>query len=102
MKVAILGAGALGSVVAAITPWNFPNAMITHKVAPALAAGCTVVVKPASMTPFSALALAVRPSRQVYRKCVTSTPLGQISSVKTSMRTEPSRVHWFGESQTGS
>ena len=46
-------------VVAAITPWNFPNAMITRKVAPALAVGCTVVVKPAEDTPLSALALAV-------------------------------------------
>ena len=46
-------------VVAAITPWNFPSAMITRKVAPALAAGCTVVLKPADLTPFSALALAV-------------------------------------------
>ncbi len=46
-------------VVAAITPWNFPNAMITRKVAPALAAGCTVVIKPAEDTPLSALALAV-------------------------------------------
>ncbi|TAL03268.1 MAG: NADP-dependent succinate-semialdehyde dehydrogenase I [Rhodospirillaceae bacterium] len=45
-------------VVAAITPWNFPAAMITRKVGPALAAGCTVVLKPASQTPFSALALA--------------------------------------------
>ncbi|MEO0470167.1 MAG: NAD-dependent succinate-semialdehyde dehydrogenase [Bacteroidota bacterium] len=45
-------------VVAAITPWNFPNAMITRKVAPALAAGCTVVIKPSELTPFSALALA--------------------------------------------
>jgi succinate-semialdehyde dehydrogenase/glutarate-semialdehyde dehydrogenase len=45
-------------VVAAITPWNFPSAMVTRKVAPALAAGCTVVVKPASSTPLSALALA--------------------------------------------
>jgi len=45
-------------VVAAITPWNFPNAMITRKAAPALAAGCTVVIKPASETPLSALALA--------------------------------------------
>ena len=46
-------------VVGAITPWNFPNAMITRKVGPALAAGCPVVLKPASQTPFSALALAV-------------------------------------------
>ncbi len=45
-------------VVAAITPWNFPNAMITRKIAPALAAGCTAVVKPAEDTPLSALALA--------------------------------------------
>ncbi|CDS99417.1 succinate-semialdehyde dehydrogenase I, NADP-dependent [Sphingobacterium sp. PM2-P1-29] len=45
-------------VVAAITPWNFPVAMITRKVAPALAAGCTIILKPASQTPFSAIALA--------------------------------------------
>ncbi|MDH3593936.1 MAG: NADP-dependent succinate-semialdehyde dehydrogenase [Rhodospirillales bacterium] len=45
-------------VVAAITPWNFPNAMITRKCAPALAAGCPVVIKPATYTPYSALALA--------------------------------------------
>ncbi|HET6376761.1 MAG TPA: NAD-dependent succinate-semialdehyde dehydrogenase [Methylocella sp.] len=46
-------------VAAAITPWNFPNAMITRKIAPALAAGCTTVVKPAEETPLSALALGV-------------------------------------------
>jgi len=46
-------------VVAAITPWNFPSAMITRKVAPALAAGCTVVIKPSELTPLSAMALAV-------------------------------------------
>src|SRR3546814_15412107 len=46
-------------VVAAITPWNFPAAMITRKIAPALAAGFAVVLKPASQTPFSALARAV-------------------------------------------
>ena len=45
-------------VVAAITPWNFPNAMITRKAGPALAAGCTIVIKPAAETPLSALALA--------------------------------------------
>ena len=45
-------------VVGAITPWNFPNAMITRKCAPALAVGCPVVVKPSELTPFSALALA--------------------------------------------
>ena len=46
-------------VCVAITPWNFPNAMITRKVSPALAAGCTIVLKPAEQTPLSALALAV-------------------------------------------
>jgi succinate-semialdehyde dehydrogenase/glutarate-semialdehyde dehydrogenase len=46
-------------VVAAVTPWNFPNAMITRKAGPAIAAGCPVVIKPASETPLSALALAV-------------------------------------------
>ena len=45
-------------VTAAITPWNFPSAMITRKAGPALAAGCTMVLKPASQTPYSALALA--------------------------------------------
>ncbi|WP_374292274.1 NAD-dependent succinate-semialdehyde dehydrogenase [Paenirhodobacter enshiensis] len=46
-------------VCAIITPWNFPNAMITRKVAPALAAGCTVVIKPSDFTPYSAIALGV-------------------------------------------
>ncbi|WP_407051522.1 NAD-dependent succinate-semialdehyde dehydrogenase [Methyloraptor flagellatus] len=46
-----------------VTPWNFPNAMITRKVAPALAAGCTVVIKPSELTPFSALALGVLAER---------------------------------------
>ncbi|MER9675766.1 NAD-dependent succinate-semialdehyde dehydrogenase [Mesorhizobium sp. M0208] len=50
-------------VCAIITPWNFPNAMIARKVAPALAAGCTVVIKPSEFTPFSALALAVLAER---------------------------------------
>jgi len=45
-------------VCAAITPWNFPSSMIARKIGPALAAGCTVIVKPASATPFSALAIA--------------------------------------------
>jgi succinate-semialdehyde dehydrogenase/glutarate-semialdehyde dehydrogenase len=57
-------------VVAAITPWNFPNAMITRKVSPALAAGCTVVVKPAEDTPLSALALAELADRAGFPKGV--------------------------------
>jgi succinate-semialdehyde dehydrogenase/glutarate-semialdehyde dehydrogenase len=63
-----------------ITPWNFPNAMITRKVAPALAAGCTVVIKPSEFTPYSALALAVLAER-------AGIPAGVINIV-TGMPTE--------------
>ena len=68
-------------VVAAVTPWNFPNAMITRKCAPALAAGCTVVIKPAEDTPLSALALAELAERAgipagVFNVVTTSSPAG--------------------------
>ncbi len=59
-------------VTAAITPWNFPNAMITRKVAPALAAGCAIVVKPAEMTPLSALAMGVLADRAGLPKGILS------------------------------
>ena len=64
-------------VVAAITPWNFPSAMITRKVAPALAAGCTVVLKPAEETPISGLALAVLAER-------AGLPAGVLNVIPTS------------------
>lgn len=67
-------------VCAAITPWNFPAAMITRKAAPALAAGCTMIVKPASQTPLSALALVLLAERAGVPKgvlsCVTGSPAG--------------------------
>lgn len=69
-------------VVAAITPWNFPNAMITRKVAPALAAGCTVVLKPAEDTPFSALALAVLAEE-------AGVPAGVLNIVTGSLESAP-------------
>ncbi len=59
-------------VAAAITPWNFPNAMITRKVGPALAAGCSIVVRPAALTPLSALALGVLADRAGLPKGVLS------------------------------
>jgi succinate-semialdehyde dehydrogenase/glutarate-semialdehyde dehydrogenase len=59
-------------VAAAITPWNFPNAMITRKVAPALAAGCAIIVRPATLTPLSALALGVLADRAGLPKGVLS------------------------------
>jgi succinate-semialdehyde dehydrogenase / glutarate-semialdehyde dehydrogenase len=64
-------------VCAAITPWNFPNAMVTRKVAPALAAGCTIVLKPSELTPFSALALAVLAERVGFPPGVLNIVTGQ-------------------------
>src|SRR5436309_5472833 len=64
-------------VCAAITPWNFPNAMITRKIAPALAAGCTIVLKPSELTPFSALALAVLAERIGFPAGVINIVTGQ-------------------------
>ncbi|THH39734.1 NAD-dependent succinate-semialdehyde dehydrogenase [Neolewinella litorea] len=72
-------------VVAAITPWNFPVAMITRKVAPALAAGCTVVVKPAEDTPLCALALA-------YLAAEAGLPPGVLNVVTSSRPTEVGRI----------
>ena len=74
-------------VVAAITPWNFPIAMITRKVAPALAAGCTVVAKPAPETPLCALALAVLAKRAGFPDGVFNVITGdavEIGSIFTS------------------
>ena len=68
-------------VVAAITPWNFPAAMITRKVAPALAVGCTVVCKPASETPLTALALAVLAERAGIPKGVLNVVTGKASVI---------------------
>ena len=68
-------------VCAAVTPWNFPAAMIIRKVAPALAAGCTIVVKPASQTPLSALALAVLAERAGVPPGVLSVVTGKASAV---------------------
>jgi succinate-semialdehyde dehydrogenase/glutarate-semialdehyde dehydrogenase len=69
-------------VCAAITPWNFPAAMITRKVAPALAAGCTVVIKPAEQTPLTALALAELAQRAGF-------PAGVINVVTASAASAP-------------
>ena len=75
-------------IVAAITPWNFPNAMITRKIAPALAAGCTVVIKPAHQTPLSALALAALVEKAGFPKgvfnVITSDTAKEIGNELTS------------------
>lgn len=76
-------------VVAAITPWNFPNAMITRKAGPALAAGCTFVVKPAAETPLSALALAELAERAGIPAGVFSVITGKASEIGGEMTSNP-------------
>lgn len=76
-------------VCAAITPWNFPAAMITRKTAPALAAGCTVVLKPASATPFTALALAELAGRAGIPRGVFNVVTGDARAIGTELATNP-------------
>jgi succinate-semialdehyde dehydrogenase/glutarate-semialdehyde dehydrogenase len=76
-------------VVAAITPWNFPNAMITRKCAPALAAGCTVLIKPSEMTPLSALALAVLAERAGIPAGVFNVLTGMPAGIGGEMTASP-------------
>src|SRR3712207_4795288 len=68
-------------VCAAITPWNFPNGMITRKAGPALAAGCTMVLKPAAQTPLSAFALAVLAERAGVPKGAFSVVTGEAKPI---------------------
>jgi succinate-semialdehyde dehydrogenase/glutarate-semialdehyde dehydrogenase len=90
-------------VCAAITPWNFPAAMITRKVGPALAAGCTMVSKPASATPFSALALAELAERAGVPKGVFSVVTGSAAAVGGEMTANPlvRKVTFTGSTEVG-
>ena len=90
-------------VCAAITPWNFPAAMITRKVGPALASGCTMVVKPASQTPLSALALMVLAERAGIPSGVLSVVTGAASEVGTEMATNPlvRKLTFTGSTEVG-
>ncbi len=76
-------------VVAAITPWNFPNAMIARKAAPALAAGCTIVIKPASETPLSAFAMAELAERAGIPAGVINVVAGGSSDIGTELTSNP-------------
>lgn len=76
-------------VVAAITPWNFPAAMITRKCGPALAAGCGFVVRPASETPFSALALAVLAEEAGIPAGVFNVVTGQSRPIGAELTSNP-------------
>jgi len=90
-------------VCAAVTPWNFPAAMITRKVAPALAAGCTIVVKPASQTPLSALALAVLAERAGVPPGVLSVVTGKASAVGGELTANPMvrKLSFTGSTEVG-
>jgi succinate-semialdehyde dehydrogenase/glutarate-semialdehyde dehydrogenase len=90
-------------VVACITPWNFPLAMITRKAGPAIAAGCTVVLKPASQTPFSALALAELAERAGIPKGVLNVMTGAASEIGGELTSNPlvRKLSFTGSTETG-
>ena len=90
-------------VVGAITPWNFPNAMITRKCGPALAAGCTVVCKPASETPYSALALAELGERAGIPKGVFNVVTGSAKDIGAELTSNPivRKITFTGSTEIG-
>jgi succinate-semialdehyde dehydrogenase/glutarate-semialdehyde dehydrogenase len=90
-------------VAACITPWNFPLAMITRKAGPAIAAGCTVVLKPASQTPFSALALAELAERAGIPKGVFNVVTGSASEIGGELTGNPivKKLSFTGSTEVG-
>jgi succinate-semialdehyde dehydrogenase / glutarate-semialdehyde dehydrogenase len=90
-------------VVAAITPWNFPSAMITRKAGPALAAGCTMVLKPATQTPLSALALAELAQRAGIPKGVFNVITGSATAIGGEMTGNPTvrKLTFTGSTEVG-
>ncbi|MEK6245060.1 MAG: NADP-dependent succinate-semialdehyde dehydrogenase [Pseudomonadota bacterium] len=90
-------------VAAMITPWNFPNAMITRKAGPALAAGCTVVLKPAGATPFSALALAELAERAGIPKGVFNVITGDSKTIGAELCANPTvrKLSFTGSTEIG-
>ncbi len=90
-------------VVAAITPWNFPAAMITRKAGPALAAGCTFVCKPATQTPYSALALAELADRAGIPKGVLNIVTGKATEIGGEMTSNPQvrKLTFTGSTEIG-
>ncbi len=90
-------------VVACITPWNFPLAMITRKAGPALGAGCTVVIKPASQTPFSALALAELAERAGVPKGVLNIVTGSAKEIGAELTSNPivRKLSFTGSTEIG-
>ena len=90
-------------VVGAITPWNFPSSMITRKCAPALAVGCPVVIKPASQTPYSALALGVLAEEAGFPKGVINILTGSAKEIGSELTSNPNvrKVSFTGSTEVG-
>jgi succinate-semialdehyde dehydrogenase/glutarate-semialdehyde dehydrogenase len=90
-------------VVGAITPWNFPIAMITRKISPALGAGCTVVLKPASETPFSALALAALAEQAGFPAGVINVLTGDAGAIGGELTSNPlvRKISFTGSTKIG-
>src|SRR5207344_3079824 len=90
-------------VCGAITPWNFPAAMITRKVAPALAAGCTMVIKPATQTPYSAFALAELAERAGVPKGVLNVLTGSAKEIGGELTSNPTvrKITFTGSTEVG-
>jgi succinate-semialdehyde dehydrogenase/glutarate-semialdehyde dehydrogenase len=90
-------------VCAAITPWNFPSGIVTRKVSPALAAGCTIVVKPAEQTPLSALALAVLAERAGVPAGVLNVITGEPEAIGVEMTANPDvrKLSFTGSTEVG-
>ena len=90
-------------VTAAITPWNFPNAMITRKAGAALAAGCSMVVKPATATPYSALALCVLAEEAGIPAGVLSVITGSSSAIGSEITSNPTvrKLSFTGSTEVG-
>jgi len=90
-------------VVACITPWNFPNAMLARKIAPALAAGCTVVCKPANETPLSALAMAELAERAGVPAGVINIVAGKTSEIGAELTSNPivRKLTFTGSTEVG-
>lgn len=90
-------------VTAAITPWNFPAAMITRKIGPALAAGCAMVLKPASQTPLTALALAVLAERAGFPQGLLSVVTGSAREIGAELTANPviRKLSFTGSTEVG-
>jgi succinate-semialdehyde dehydrogenase/glutarate-semialdehyde dehydrogenase len=90
-------------VVGAISPWNFPNSMITRKLGPALAAGCPIVIKPATQTPFSALAIGVLAEAAGIPKGVINILTGSAAEIAAEMCENPKlkKITFTGSTEVG-